>query len=67
MNNPCKNDATCVDAIAGFSCQCLPGFGGKVCEVNIDECSSSPCHDNETCVDELNGYRYDNLRVDIRC
>nr|XP_048701153.1 protein eyes shut homolog [Caretta caretta] len=34
----------------GFQCQCMKGFAGPRCEINVNECSSSPC---------LHGYCYD--------
>ena len=36
--DPCKNNATCVDEINGFSCSCMPGWRGKICDQNINEC-----------------------------
>ena len=35
---PCLNEATCVDGINNFTCNCRPGFTGRSCETNIDEC-----------------------------
>jgi hypothetical protein len=29
----CNNGATCVDASAGHSCQCLPGYSGAICDL----------------------------------
>ena len=36
-------------------CDCLSGYSGVSCEVNIDECASSPCNSG-TCVDGVNKY-----------
>nr|XP_015218369.1 PREDICTED: protein eyes shut homolog [Lepisosteus oculatus] len=55
-NNPCENGADCVEEMEldtfplGFRCQCVTGFTGPRCEINVNECSSNPC---------LNGYCYD--------
>lgn len=37
-SNPCLNNATCNDEINNFTCDCQPGFNGRLCEINIDEC-----------------------------
>lgn len=31
MSDPCLNNGTCTDLVAGYSCQCEPGFGGAEC------------------------------------
>lgn len=33
LSEPCQNQGTCLDEIADVTCQCLPGFTGKLCEV----------------------------------
>ena len=33
-----------------------PGFSGKRCETNIDDCLNDPCINGE-CIDEINGYK----------
>ena len=32
LNDVCQNNATCVDLIAAFMCDCAPGFAGTFCE-----------------------------------
>ena len=32
IGHSCTNGATCVDAIAGYSCQCQAGYVGTWCE-----------------------------------
>ncbi|XP_053137987.1 protein crumbs homolog 2 isoform X2 [Hemicordylus capensis] len=42
---------------AGFVCSCQPGFEGKTCSINTDECESQPCQNGGRCVDLVNSYR----------
>ena len=51
----CQNGGTCLDIKIGYECQCLDGFTGIHCEVNIDECSGNPCLNGE-CTDGINEY-----------
>lgn len=39
--DPCENGGRCEDGVNQFICQCPPGYGGKRCEKEIDECDSS--------------------------
>lgn len=41
---PCKNGATCIDAIAAFKCVCPAGLTGTLCEVDIDDCEVWTMH-----------------------
>ena len=31
-SNPCVNDATCVDDVNGYACNCAAGYTGTHCE-----------------------------------
>lgn len=56
-NNLCQNGAECDFYGKGqYKCRCLPGYTGKHCEIDIDECSSNPCLNGGTCIDLVNGY-----------
>jgi len=56
LTNPCQNQGTCTDVPSGYNCTCVPGFTGKNCEVNFDECSKNPCV-HGTCTDKINSYK----------
>ena len=30
-SSPCVNDGSCTDEVAGFTCQCVPGYDGLTC------------------------------------
>ncbi|XP_078697384.1 uncharacterized protein LOC144925295 [Branchiostoma floridae x Branchiostoma belcheri] len=54
-------DCTSKDRAKGFDgywCNCTraPGWSGRLCETDYDECLSTPCPRNYTCVDQVNGY-----------
>ncbi|MDP6945159.1 MAG: hypothetical protein QF464_13505, partial [Myxococcota bacterium] len=36
----CQNGASCNDLVNEYSCNCLPGFFGKDCEIDINECAT---------------------------
>ncbi|TPP62759.1 Delta protein [Fasciola gigantica] len=55
----CQNGATCVDVGNSFNCICPPGFDGRFCENDINECNSMPCFNNGTCRDLVNAFECD--------
>lgn len=57
-SQPCLNLGLCQDQFNEFNCSCRAGWEGKVCESEIDECSSGPCAYG-TCTDLLADYQCD--------
>ena len=48
----------CEGNFGGSDCsQCVSGFTGTNCEINIDDCSSNPCSERGQCVDEVNNFQ----------
>ncbi|XP_078036277.1 cell polarity complex component crumbs isoform X2 [Augochlora pura] len=57
--NPCKNNGNCTllsRSRREFVCKCPPGFEGKVCDINVDDCVDVLCPDGKICVDGIAGY-----------
>ncbi|XP_022093106.1 macrophage mannose receptor 1-like [Acanthaster planci] len=52
--HPCLNGASCVDMVQDYRCKCLPGFEGKNCETNTDECAQTTCPPGLIGVDGIN-------------
>lgn len=42
LSNPCWN-GTCIDENLSWSCNCTPGYAGRICEFDTNECASGPC------------------------
>ena len=53
---PCQNGGTCTNSGQTFSCSCVAGFSGTLCQTNINDCASNPCVNGNTCVDGTNSY-----------
>ncbi|XP_042637618.1 aggrecan core protein [Orycteropus afer afer] len=47
---------TCQETEGRITCLCPPGYTGKHCDIDIDECLSSPCLNGATCVDAIDSF-----------
>lgn len=54
--NECRNGAVCIDVLNGYRCACRPGWQGRLCSQEINECQSQPCANGGICTDALNGF-----------
>lgn len=41
--NPCRNGARCVDHFTHYTCECVVGYSGENCTINIDDCQNNMC------------------------
>ncbi len=57
LKKPCKNNAVCIDRVAGFQCACPAGFDGHLCERNKDDCLARPCKNRASCVDGIDSFK----------
>ncbi|XP_042300938.1 protein HEG homolog 1 isoform X2 [Sceloporus undulatus] len=55
----CLNNGKCMmDTLTGkFQCQCLPGWQGEDCRIDVDECLSSPCPASATCTNTPGSFK----------
>ncbi|XP_033644442.1 sushi, von Willebrand factor type A, EGF and pentraxin domain-containing protein 1-like isoform X2 [Asterias rubens] len=56
-SSPCGSEATCIDLINGYRCDCPPGYEGMNCQDDVDDCEGNMCGNNATCVDGLATYQ----------
>jgi len=50
--DPCQNGATCVDGDDDYICECVPGYVGKNCETDFNECENNPCQNGGVCAED---------------
>lgn len=43
LQYPCSNNGSCQDLFNHYSCDCAPGWQGRNCQDDVDECISGPC------------------------
>lgn len=55
--NPCEHAGKCMNTLGSFECQCLQGYTGPRCEVDVNECVSSPCQNDATCLDQIGEFQ----------
>ncbi|NXE22089.1 CRUM1 protein, partial [Ardeotis kori] len=67
-SSPCLNAGTCEDLFNSFRCACSAGWGGLLCESDVDECQSSPCVHGD-CVDAVADFQCECFRgfIGKRC
>ena len=52
-DSPCVH-GNCTEKRGGdFECTCEPGYDGRLCDNEIDECKLELCENNATCVDKV--------------
>ncbi|OCT80632.1 hypothetical protein XELAEV_180274491mg, partial [Xenopus laevis] len=56
LSSPCVNGATCTSMGNSFFCLCLPGYTGKLCQIDIDDCANNPCWNRGICIDRVNSF-----------
>ncbi|KAK9967460.1 hypothetical protein ABG768_001859 [Culter alburnus] len=54
QNYTCFNGGNCSDT--NMLCDCLPGFSGHWCEIDLDECRSNPCLNGGYCQNMVNKF-----------
>ncbi|XP_071668605.1 delta and Notch-like epidermal growth factor-related receptor isoform X3 [Patagioenas fasciata] len=61
QSQPCQNNATCTDVVQkhdgnNFTCSCLTGYTGELCQSEVDHCIQQPCQNGGTCSSSINGF-----------
>ncbi|KAL4228211.1 DNA repair protein Rad9 [Mactra antiquata] len=53
----CQNDGSCFEQDDfSYECLCKPGYEGKNCSIEINECKSNPCQAGGECIDLVGNY-----------
>ena len=48
-DTPCQNNATCISSPTHYECQCIEGYHGNHCELELNPCSPDPCLNDAKC------------------
>jgi hypothetical protein len=66
---PCVHDSRCVDLVKDYECACHPGYEGKNCEQDVNEClndsidgptgTNGPCQNGAQCYERSNRSLYE--------
>lgn len=54
--NFCYNGGRCIDGQGWVCCECVFGFMGLDCKININECNLFLCSGGVICKDKINGF-----------
>ncbi|KAM6903098.1 versican core protein [Xenentodon cancila] len=52
----CQNGGSCYLKAGKDVCICPPGYAGRRCETDVDECHSNPCLNGATCLDGVSSF-----------
>ena len=52
----CSGNGWCIDGVNTFTCSCVQGFTGELCQTNTDDCVGVNCSGNGECFDGVNSF-----------